>query len=43
MSATRARSIANLHDVITDTKMTSGGLKDDTQRADLIAYLGTLH
>lgn len=43
MSATLARSITSPHDVITGTKMTSGGLKDDTQRADLIAYLGTLH
>ncbi|MCW3474566.1 c-type cytochrome [Limobrevibacterium gyesilva] len=25
------------------TKMTYGGLKDDTKRADLIAYLATLH
>jgi cytochrome c2 len=31
------------HELVPATKMTFVGLKDATQRADLIAYLATLH
>jgi cytochrome c len=34
---------ANPQDVVPKTIMPWSGLKDDAQRADLIAYLGTLH
>ena len=41
--ATLDRYIAGPREVVPGTKMTFPGLKDPKQRADLIAYLGTLH
>jgi cytochrome c len=35
--------LANPQQVVPGTKMTYAGLKDDQKRADLIAYLSTLH
>jgi len=40
--ATLNTYLQNPQKVIPGTKMTYGGLKDDTKRADLIAYLTTL-
>jgi cytochrome c len=41
--ATLDRYIAGPREVVPGTKMTFPGLKDQKQRADLIAYLATLH
>lgn len=35
--------LTNPHAMVHDTSMTYAGLKDPTKRADLIAYLETLH
>ena len=40
--ATLDKYLQSPRTVIPGTKMTYGGLKDDTKRADLIAYLATL-
>lgn len=40
--ATLDRYLKAPQQVVPGTKMTYAGLKNDTQRADLIAYLGTL-
>ena len=40
--ATLDRYLQGPRSVIPGTTMTYGGLKDDTKRADLIAYLSTL-
>ena len=35
--------LTNPRAMVPDTSMVYAGLKDDAQRADLVAYLGTLH
>ncbi len=40
--ATLNKYLESPRDVVPGTKMTYGGLKDPTKRADLIAYLATL-
>ena len=35
--------LANPRAMVPDTSMVYGGLKDDAERADLVAYLETLH
>jgi cytochrome c len=35
--------LTNPRAMVPDTSMLYAGLKDDTERADLVAYLGTLH
>jgi cytochrome c len=35
--------LANPRAMVPDTSMVYAGLKDDAKRADLVAYLGTLH
>jgi cytochrome c len=35
--------LTNPHAMVPDTSMVYAGLKDDAQRADLVAYLETLH
>ena len=42
-AATLDRYLANPRGVVPGTTMSYGGVKDDQQRHDLIAYLGTLH
>jgi cytochrome c len=42
-AATLDRYLADPRGVVPGTKMTYGGLKNDEQRRDLIAYLSTLH
>ena len=41
--ATLDKYLTNPKGVVPGTTMTFGGLKDDAKRADLIAYLATLH
>lgn len=41
--ATLDRYLTSPKDVVPKTIMPYAGLKDDTKRADLVAYLGTLH
>jgi cytochrome c len=41
--ATLDRYLANPRGVVPGTTMAYAGLKDDKKRADLIAFLGTLH
>jgi len=40
--ATLDKYLAGPREMVPGTKMTYGGLKDDTKRANLIAYLATL-
>ena len=42
-AATLDKYLANPRAMVHDTSMTYAGLKDATKRADLIAYLNTLH
>ena len=42
-AATLDKYLANPRAMVPDTSMVYGGLKDDAERADLIAYLETLH
>jgi cytochrome c len=42
-AATLDKYLANPRAMVPDTTMIYAGLKDDTERADLIAYLETLH
>lgn len=42
-TATLDKYLANPRAMVPDTSMTYAGLKDATKRADLIAYLNTLH
>jgi len=42
-AATLDRYLAGPREVVPGTKMTFSGLKDPQQRADVIAYLATLH
>lgn len=42
-AATLDRYLANPHSVVSDTTMSYPGLPDAQKRANLIAYLGTLH
>jgi cytochrome c len=42
-AATLDKYLANPRAMVPDTSMVYAGLKDDTERADLVAYLGTLH
>ena len=42
-AATLNRYLVDPRGVVPGTKMAYGGLKDDKKRADLIAYLSTLH
>jgi cytochrome c len=42
-AATLDKYLANPRAMVPDTSMIYAGLKDDAKRADLIAYLGTLH
>jgi cytochrome c len=41
--ATLDKYLANPRAMVPDTTMIYAGLKDDAERADLIAYLETLH
>jgi cytochrome c len=42
-AATLDKYLANPHAMVPDTSMAYPGLKDDAKRADLVAYLETLH
>jgi cytochrome c len=42
-AATLDKYLTNPRAMVPDTSMVYAGLKDDTERADLIAYLETLH
>jgi cytochrome c len=42
-AATLDKYLANPRAMVPDTSMVYAGLKDDAQRADLVAYLETLH
>ena len=42
-AATLDKYLANPRAMVPDTSMVYAGLKDDTERADLVAYLETLH
>src|ERR1700742_1314633 len=42
-AATLDKYLANPRAMVPDTSMIYAGLKDDAQRADLVAYLETLH
>ena len=42
-AATLGKYLANPRAMVPDTSMVYAGLKDDAERADLVAYLGTLH
>jgi cytochrome c len=42
-AATLDKYLANPRAMVPDTSMVYAGLKDDAERADLVAYLGTLH
>ena len=42
-AATLDKYLTNPRAMVPDTSMVYAGLKDDAQRADLVAYLGTLH
>jgi cytochrome c len=42
-AATLAKYLTNPRAMVPDTSMVYAGLKDDTERADLVAYLETLH
>jgi cytochrome c len=42
-AATLDKYLTNPRAMVPDTSMVYAGLKDDTERADLVAYLGTLH
>jgi cytochrome c2 len=42
-SATLDKYLTNPRAMVPDTSMVYAGLKDDAQRADLVAYLETLH
>jgi cytochrome c len=42
-AATLDKYLVNPRAMVPDTSMVYGGLKDDAERADLVAYLGTLH
>jgi cytochrome c len=42
-AATLDKYLANPHAMVPDTSMIYAGLKNDPERADLIAYLETLH
>ena len=42
-AATLDKYLANPRAMVPDTSMVYAGLKNDAERADLIAYLGTLH
>jgi cytochrome c len=42
-AATLNKYLANPRAMVPDTSMIYAGLKNDAERADLIAYLGTLH
>ena len=41
--ATLDKYLTNPRAMVPDTSMVYAGLKDDTERADLVAYLETLH
>jgi cytochrome c len=42
-AATLDKYLANPRAMVPDTSMIYAGLKDDAERADLVAYLATLH
>ena len=42
-AATLDKYLTNPRAMVPDTSMVYGGLKDDAERADLVAYLETLH
>jgi cytochrome c len=42
-AATLDKYLTNPRAMVPDTSMVYAGLKDDAERADLVAYLGTLH
>ena len=42
-AASLDKSLANPRAMVPDTSMVYAGLKDDAERADLVAYLETLH
>jgi cytochrome c len=42
-AASLDKYLTNPRAMVPDTSMVYAGLKDDTERADLVAYLGTLH
>jgi cytochrome c len=42
-AATLDKYLTNPRAMVPDTSMVYAGLKDDAKRADLVAYLGTLH
>ena len=42
-AATLDKYLTNPRAMVPDTSMLYAGLKDDAKRADLVAYLGTLH
>jgi cytochrome c len=42
-AATLDKYLANPRAMVPDTSMVYAGLKNDAERADLVAYLGTLH
>jgi cytochrome c len=42
-AATLGKYLANPRAMVPDTSMVYAGLKDDAERADLVAYLETLH
>jgi cytochrome c len=42
-AATLDKYLVNPRAMVPDTSMVYGGLKDDAERADLVAYLETLH
>ena len=42
-AATLDKYLTNPRAMVPDTSMVYAGLKDDTERADLVAYLETLH